>query len=217
MPESIFQKKIRQCTNPACSFRYPVTEKKFDKDTCPVCGSPAIVAGHYANDFKETPWNKPPAFSFDIILDNLRSIFNVGSIFRTSDGTSIVNTLHLCGITPTPEHPKMKKTSLGAENSVNWQYHRNALDLCHQLKNAGKILCAIEITDQSKSLYSVHSEFFCDNNLVLIFGNEVAGVDPEILSLCDYHIGIPMHGIKESLNVSISFSICLYHLYFLLS
>ncbi|MCD4753578.1 MAG: RNA methyltransferase [Anaerolineaceae bacterium] len=215
MPEPEFQSTIRQCQNPECNLRYPVTEIKFDRETCPGCGFPASVSASFPKFSTSNSEIFNSGKQLEVVLENLRSAFNVGSIFRTSDGAGIVSQLHLCGITSTPNNARMKKTSLGAENSVPWKYHPNALTLCKQLKNNGKTFCAVETTQRAKSIYTFSEEFFLSNDIVLIFGNEVAGVDPDILALCPYHIEIPMQGIKVSLNVAIAASIILYHAYFL--
>ena len=215
MPETEFQSKIRQCQNPECNLRYPVTEIKFDRETCPGCGSPAPVSAIFPKSSNQNYETSTSGKHLEVVLENLRSVFNVGSIFRTSDGTGVVSRLHLCGITSTPNNIKMKKTSLGAENSIPWTYHPNAYTLCKQLREDGKTLCAVETTQKAKSIYTFSKEFFLSNDIVLIFGNEVAGVDPAILALCHYHIQIPMLGIKESLNVAIAASIILYHAQFL--
>ncbi len=215
MLETKFQSKIRQCKNPECNLRYPVTEIKFDQETCPGCGYPAPISALFPESSTNNYENFNSGKQLEVVLENLRSVFNVGSIFRTSDGTGIVSQLHLCGITSTPNNTRMKKTSLGAENSIPWKYHTNAYTLCKQLKSNGKTLCAVETTQKAKSIYTISKEFFLSNDIVLIFGNEVAGVDPDILALCPYHIDIPMLGIKESLNVAIAASIILYHAQFL--
>jgi len=215
MPETEFQSKIRQCQNPECNLRYPVTEIKFDQETCPGCGYPAPISAIFQKLTAKKYRNINSGKQLEVVLENLRSAFNVGSIFRTCDGTGIVSQLHLCGITSTPNNAKMKKTSLGAENSIPWKYHPNAYTLCKQLKNNGKTLCAVETSQRAKSIYTFSKNFFYTKDIVLIFGNEVAGVDPDILALCPYHINIPMLGIKESLNVAIAASITLYHAQYL--
>jgi tRNA G18 (ribose-2'-O)-methylase SpoU len=131
-------------------------------------------------------------------------------MFRTSDGAG-VKKLYVCGITPTPEHPKMVKTGLGAEWSVPWSYHTNALAVVKELKEKGYVVYALESTETSISLFDLALR---DSNqpLALVVGNEVTGVDPDILALCDKVVHIPMLGYKHSLNVSIAFGIAVYHL-----
>jgi tRNA G18 (ribose-2'-O)-methylase SpoU len=142
------------------------------------------------------------------LLDNLRSVYNVGSIFRTADGAGIRH-LHLCGITPPPDHPKIAKTALGAEKSVGWSQYKNGLETAVSLQQRGFQLWAIEETAQSDPLFTAAHP--ADNSpILLIVGNEIAGVDPEILALCDRVLHIPMAGHKKSLNVATAFGIAAY-------
>lgn len=140
-----------------------------------------------------------------VILDNIRSLYNVGSFFRTSDGLG-VSKLYLCGITATPEHPKLAKTSLGAEKSVSWEYHKDVVELVSKLKIEGKRIISIETGDNAIELQNFE---FRDND-VLVLGHEVDGVNREVLDLSDAIVGIPMKGMKESFNVASSFAIVAY-------
>jgi tRNA G18 (ribose-2'-O)-methylase SpoU len=140
-------------------------------------------------------------------LDNIRSIFNVGAIFRIADGVGL-SQMHLCGITATPEHPKVVKTALGAEQSVPWQYHPNALDAAQALRAAGYQLWAIEGHPRAQPLSAVQAA--PAEPIALLAGNEKAGVDPALLSLCDRILHIPMQGRKRSLNVAVAFGIAAY-------
>ena len=200
---------IRQCSNPACGFRFPVTE--FDKnfEICPKCKSQTIFICEVPQFVREKNNIRPEA-RISLILDNLRSVFNVGSIFRSADGCGVVVRLYLCGTTPTPDHPKMAKTALGAENSVPWSYHLNGLKLANKLVSKGKKLIALEMTPDSQPIKTFLSSMEPGENLVFVVGNEVVGVDPEILALASEHTHLPMHGIKESLNVAIAASIFCY-------
>lgn len=146
----------------------------------------------------------------DVVLDNIRSALNVGSIFRTADGCAI-NHIHLCGITPTPDHPKVAKTALGAECIVNWTQHWNTLEAVKELQSAGFYLIAIESSNDSESLYDF-TPTPINQPLALILGNEITGVDPDVLGLCQRRIHLPMFGAKRSLNVSIAFGITAYFL-----
>ena len=134
----------------------------------------------------------------------------LGAIFRTADGAGFRN-IHLCGITPTPDHPKIGKTALGAENILPWICHRNSLQAARKLKKEGAVLWALENSPNSVSFYQAIVDI-PEAPLVLIVGNERAGVDPELLALCDQVLWLPMHGIKESLNVAVAFSIAAYSL-----
>lgn len=146
-----------------------------------------------------------PTGVFKVILDNIRSIYNVGSIFRTSDGFGIEEIL-LCGITPTPIHPRFSKTSLGAENYVRWQYRPNAVSACLDLQKSGFLIASLEINPRAVNLYAVDKEI-SNQPLVLVVGNEKSGIDPAILRLSDLVISIPMVGHKNSYNVATSFGI----------
>lgn len=143
------------------------------------------------------------------LLDNIRSAWNVGSIFRTADGLG-VKQLYLCGITPTPENEAIHKTSLGAEETVAWEYSRNALETAKELKAKGHTLIGLEQDSRAIPLDAINKDDF--QKTVLIIGNEVTGVDPEILDLCDQIVHIPMHGQKLSFNVEVAFAIAAYAL-----
>lgn len=144
-----------------------------------------------------------------ILLDNIRSAWNVGSIFRTADGLGI-NKLFLCGITPTPENESLRKTSLGAENAIAWEYSRNALESANSLTKDDHILIALE--QDARATPIAQFAMPASRSPILILGNEVTGVDPEVLDLCDHIVHIPMHGRKQSLNVEVAFAIAAYSL-----
>ncbi|MBI9045831.1 MAG: TrmH family RNA methyltransferase [Anaerolineaceae bacterium] len=146
----------------------------------------------------------------EVLLDNIRSIYNVGAIFRTCDGIGI-NHIHICGITPTPDHPKIAKTSLGAETATTWTQHWNALELVEHKKKSGHQIWALEIAPGAESLLKIEP---LEEGLpiLLIIGNENTGIDHQILDFADKIISIPMVGIKESLNVSIAFGIAAFFL-----
>lgn len=163
-----------------------------------------------------------------VVLDNVRSAYNVGSVFRICDCAG-VDALYLTGITPYPPHNKIPKTSLGAEETVYWEYHRDAVELVKllqsgEVKKARKSaihksehlrpklideklqIVSLEITKDSKNLFSIKF----NKSLALVFGHELSGVNKEILKLSDKIIHIPMLGQKESLNVSTSAGIAVY-------
>lgn len=137
-----------------------------------------------------------------VLLDNIRSAWNVGSIFRSADGFGFRHA-YLCGITPTPENEAVTKTSLGAEDAVPWSYHKDAVKLVKGLKREGYRILALEDAEHA---VSIDAELLLDN-AVLIVGNEVTGVDPELLTLCDEVLYIPMRGDKKSFNVAVAFAI----------
>jgi tRNA G18 (ribose-2'-O)-methylase SpoU len=145
---------------------------------------------------------------FEVLLDNLRSTLNVGSIFRTADGAG-VHKIYCAGTTPTPEHPKIAKTGLGAEDFIPWEYVRNGFDLACQQKAAGVTLLSLEAAPQAQSLVSF-PPFSANQHYLFIVGNEVSGIDPEIIALSDVTLFIPMRGKKSSLNVAVAFGIAAY-------
>ncbi len=144
-----------------------------------------------------------------IVLDNVRSLNNVGSIFRTSDGFGIEK-IYLCGITGSPPHRDIHKTALGAEDSMTWEHVESTLEVCKKLKAEGYKLAAIEQAEGSMSLkdFSVGA----NEKWALIFGNEVDGVSNDVLALCDACIEIPQFGTKHSFNVSVCAGIILWEL-----
>ena len=150
-----------------------------------------------------------------VLLDNIRSAWNVGSILRSADGFGFSHA-YLCGITPTADNEAVTKTSLGAEDSVPWSYHKDALKLVKGLKTEGWKVYGLEEDARAVPLESdsLPSEIRAraSSLQILIVGNEVTGVDPELLDLCDQIFFIPMRGEKKSLNVAIAFSVAAYAL-----
>lgn len=143
-----------------------------------------------------------------IVLDNIRSVFNVGSIFRTADGAGVKKII-LTGITPTPEHQKLKKTALGAENFVEWEYYQDVQKyLSKSIENGYKIYSI----EQCKSSID-YRDAELDNKSIIVFGNEITGVNPEILEISDKILEIPMRGKKNSLNVATTVGIILYNFF----
>jgi tRNA G18 (ribose-2'-O)-methylase SpoU len=145
-----------------------------------------------------------------VLLDNIRSAWNVGSIFRSADGFGFAHA-YLCGITPTPDIEAVTKTALGAEDSVSWSYHKDAVKLVKGLKKEGWKIWALEENQQATSITAAVTSSF-NGRAVLIAGSEVTGVDPELLDLADEVFYIPMRGEKKSFNVAMAFSIAAYAL-----
>lgn len=145
-----------------------------------------------------------------IIADNVRSMHNVGSIFRTSDAF-LVEKIYLCGITPTPPHREIQKTALGATESVDWQYAENTLEVVNQLKKEGWTILALEQTTNSVMLDELKVEK--GEKIAIVLGNEVEGIDQEVINLCDKAVEIPQFGTKHSFNVSVSCGIMLWQVY----
>jgi len=143
-----------------------------------------------------------------VLMDNIRSAWNVGSILRSADGFGFGHA-YLCGITPTPELEAVQKTALGAEEYVTWSQHKDAVKLVKGLKLNGWKVGALE-EDQRAIPVSQFANSQIPNPFVLILGNEVTGVDPDLLDLVDHILYIPMHGQKRSFNVANAFSIAAY-------
>lgn len=144
---------------------------------------------------------------FIVVLDNVRSMHNVGSTFRTADGFAVEKVL-LCGITGTPPHREIEKTALGATQSVDWAYHKDTFLAVEQLKKEGYTILAIEQAVDSIPLQDYSLE--CRKKYALIFGNEVHGVSDDVMQIVDGCIEIPQFGTKHSLNVSVTIGIVLW-------
>ncbi len=143
-----------------------------------------------------------------VVLNSIRSSYNVGSIFRTSDG-AMIEKLYLCGYTPYPPNKQVLKTALGSTESVKWEHVDDAVELVKKLKSNGVKICALEQTNKSIPYYNVKSNNF---PLCLIVGNEITGVSQELIDLCDFAIDIPQYGIKQSLNVAVAYGISVFEL-----
>jgi len=142
-----------------------------------------------------------------VLLENVRSLYNVGAFFRTCDAAG-VDVLHLCGITGRPPGREIHKTALGAEESVRWQYHSHSLELAGQLRDSGYEIAAVETSLHAVDLFDWTPRF----PVCVVFGHEVTGIRPEISELCDTHVRIPMLGMKHSLNVATAGGVVVYEL-----
>ncbi len=141
-----------------------------------------------------------------LVLPNIRSAHNVGAMLRTADGAGI-DKVYITGYSPTPEHPKVLKVSLGAEQFVPWEYRKQTAPLLKKLKAEGFTIVALEQTKNSVTIYEWQPKF----PLALVVGNEKTGVTKNLLKLCDAALEIPMRGKKNSLNVSIAGGVAMYH------
>ena len=139
-------------------------------------------------------------FPVTVILNDIRSLTNVGSFFRTCDAFNI-DKLYLCGITATPPHREIQKTALGATESMEWEHRESAIDLVKELKADGVTICSVEQTEKTTLLQDIAG--LPEKRFALVMGNEVNGVDQEIIDDSDYIIEIPQFGTKHSLNVSV--------------
>lgn len=146
-----------------------------------------------------------PRQPFHAVLDNLRSAYNVGSIFRTADAAA-VERLHLCGLTTYPPNVKLAKTALGAMEYVPWTHYRDTREALAGLRRLGIPLVAVEVIENAVP----HTEFRWPKPVAAVFGHEVTGIAPDILALCDHRVCIPLLGYKNSINVATAFGIIVY-------
>jgi 23S rRNA (guanosine2251-2'-O)-methyltransferase len=157
------------------------------------------------DEFKST--TKTPIV---IVLDNIRSLNNIGSVFRTADAF-LIEAVYLCGITATPPHREIQKTALGATESVTWKHFSSTTEALKELKNDNFKIAAIEQAGNSTMLNDFNLNK--DEKLAVIFGNEVKGVEQEAINLSDVVIEIPQYGTKHSLNISVSAGMVIWDLY----
>lgn len=145
-----------------------------------------------------------------IILDNIRSLNNIGSVFRTSDAF-LIEKIYLCGITAQPPHNDIRKTALGSTETVDWEYAENTLDVVKKLKNEGVNICSIEQAENATML----NEFKPKHNTkyAFVFGNEVKGVGQDVVNVSDVVIEIPQYGTKHSLNISVSAGVVIWDVF----
>ncbi len=200
---------FRECT--ACGFRYAEAPLQTPAaDRCPRCGGYAGVAAVVRAAATANPPPEPPRTRLAVLLDNIRSAYNVGSAFRTADGAGVEH-LYLTGITPAPPHRGISKTALGAERSVSWSHHPNSLRLVADLQAQGWVLWAVETAPAAVPLAKVLKSPLPDR-LLLALGNEIAGVDPGLLAMADAVVALPMAGRKRSLNVATALAAVVYGL-----
>ena len=154
-------------------------------------------------DFKQQ--KKDPVI---VLLDNVRSLHNVGSVFRTCDAMA-VEKLYLCGITAKPPHREIQKTAIGATESVNWEHIEDAISIIHRYKKEGYTIISVEQTSNSIALGNYNWK---NEKVLLIFGNEVDGVQQKIIDLSDFSLEIPQWGTKHSFNITVSAGIVLWDL-----
>jgi tRNA G18 (ribose-2'-O)-methylase SpoU len=141
-----------------------------------------------------------------VLLDDVRSLHNIGSVFRTCDAMA-VKKLYLCGISATPPHREIRKTAIGATESVDWEYQKNAVDVLEKYKTMGYRIIAIEQTIEAISLEKFK---YNGEKIVLIFGNEINGVNQKLINVSDISVEIPQWGTKHSLNISVSSGVVLW-------
>lgn len=156
-------------------------------------------------DFKKV--DKIP---FTIVLDNVRSLHNIGSVFRTADAFRL-EAIYLCGITATPPHREIHKTALGATESVFWEYREETIEAIRELKEKGYLIYSVEQTEGAVLLDQV--QLSDKQKYALVFGHEIRGVDQQVVDLSDQCIEIPQYGTKHSLNISVAAGIVIWELF----
>lgn len=206
--------EIRQCTSQTCGLRLPLDPEIHSGDFCPMCGEPMVCVVPAYQNMQGGGYSKISKRPFEIVLDNVRSAYNVGSIFRTADGVGIRH-VYLCGITPNPdEDPSIRKTALGADEEVEWSKHLNALTLVQELQKKQYHVLALERTPNSMDIHQYQPRWADESPMVLLVGNERAGIDPGLLEFCEAVLFFPMAGKKSSLNVAVAFGAAAYQLRF---
>lgn len=208
-----------QCTRAACGLRFSIQVadgSNFGSEApelprCPLCRAPTRAAAESYERF-DVPIQPSQARGpqLEVLLDNIRSAWNVGSMLRSADGAGVRH-VHLCGVTALPDNPKVWKTALGAEKSLPWTFHRDGVAAVRALKEAGLALWALEGGRRAEPLFEAERP---ESALALVVGNEISGVDPGILELCDRVVCLPMQGVKGSLNVAVAFGAAVYALRF---
>lgn len=143
-----------------------------------------------------------------VVCDNIRSIFNVGAIFRTSDG-AFIEKLYLTGYTPYPPRKEIEKVALGATMTVPWEYYKDPVEIVKKLKADGIKIAVLELTDSKNYFWNVKRDDF---PLCLVLGNEITGVSKEIIDMADLSFELPMLGMKQSLNVSVAYGVAVYEM-----
>ena len=212
MSEITFE--VRHCVE--CGLRYPLVEKQSFGTRCPAClAETKVVVSKKLNTEPTQMLIEDSSISANrrvsVLLDNIRSAWNVGSIFRTAEGFGFAHA-YLCGITPTPENDSVQKTSLGAEDSVPWSYHKDAVRLIKGLKVQGRTIYGLEDSERATNISRITQIIPARSENILIAGNEVTGIEPGLLDLCDDIFHIPMSGEKKSFNVAVAFGIAAYAL-----
>ena len=199
MSDDLWPQEIWLCQSPTCGLRFPARQGEPRAASCPLCEAQTQLLEVFERPPAEQEAVAEDHNSLMIVLDNIRSANNVGSMIRTAD--AVQASVALCGFTATPENPKVKKTSLGAHDNLEWSCHRNGLDFVTSLQADGWSVWAVESTPQSLPLGELGVP---PGRLALVVGNEVSGVDPGILRIADAQVHLPMGGSKTSLNVAVA-------------
>ena len=204
------------CITPSCGLRFPLDKEHHVGEYCPRCGG-KLQEVRSEVEMTAAVSQALPNRRILGVLDNIRSAYNVGGIFRTADGAGVAH-LYLCGITPTPKaHPELTKTALGAEKAVPWSAHANALSVAKNLQLEGVFLLALERAVESIPIQDFSLNEIGERTVGLVIGHELAGIDPDLFGMCEGALSLPMVGDKASLNVGVAFGIAVYWMTFRLS
>ncbi|MCC5918774.1 MAG: RNA methyltransferase [Cryomorphaceae bacterium] len=168
------------------------------------------------NRLSTTDFKQATKIKLHLVLDNLRSMHNVGSIFRTADAFRIQH-IYLCGKTPTPPNKAIHKTALGATESVDWSHFKNTYETVEKLKGNGVRVFCLEQTENSLSLENIETIIHQNDEIALVLGNEVSGVAQSVINLCESALEIPQYGTKHSLNVGVSTGIAVWAIFSVLN
>jgi tRNA G18 (ribose-2'-O)-methylase SpoU len=203
--------QIRRCINPTCGLRYPLIGGQSDGIRCPVCLGETIeiINKHLREEAQVQGIRQDMGLS--VVLDNIRSANNVGSILRTADGLGFSHA-YLCGITASPESAQLQKTSLGAEQMVSWSLHPDGLRLINMLKEENFYILALETGEKSMNLDKWQIPRSLESRIILVLGGETTGIDPGIIEAANMLVCLPMYGRKRSLNVAVAFGIAAHQL-----
>lgn len=217
------------CPYPDCLLEFEFPDDSLDKrghfiGDCVHCARPAAFRSLEANEIIVREFEKRkrkdalrggPERGDDwfanrsVLVEDVRSLWNVGSIFRTADGAGFEH-VFLTGITGSPPRKEIEKVSLGAEQVISWDYESNPVTVLSRLKANGVQIVGLEKNDVSSLLSSVISENKIHQPMCLVVGNEVSGLSPQVLSICDLICHLPMRGMKESLNVAVAYGVAAY-------
>jgi tRNA G18 (ribose-2'-O)-methylase SpoU len=200
-----------RCPDPGCAAVFPVAPEGLGRNThCPVCGMrmtarPVEIEARLRaqqeriRGVEGSPISRLPLV---VLVDNVRSLWNIGAIFRTADACGVGEVV-LAGISGCPPRREIAKTALGAEEAVAWRYRADAGEALREIIAEGYVPVAIETSARAVSL----REMVWPERTCLVMGNEVAGISPPVLEACPRHVSIPMRGLKDSLNVAVAFGI----------
>jgi 23S rRNA (guanosine2251-2'-O)-methyltransferase len=195
---------------PGCGLRFSTLLDQEAPGACPTCGEALEQAGfpYSSQPIGRMSMEQDAGLQQEVLLDNIRSAWNVGSIFRTAEGAGVAH-VYLCGITPTPQNDKVAKTALGAEGRVSWSYHTDGLAQVENLRQSGRLVWCLEGGPAARPLAAA-PPLPDGTTLVWVFGSEVGGVDPELMAACHACWYIPLAGYKESLNIAVACGIALF-------